>query len=198
MLTCLPGYSRATKVTEAAGRGVGLNVARVKVESFGGILNIDSSPNKGTTISIKLPLTMAIVQSMLVGIADETYCIPLSFITETIMISQREIKTMEHHEMVSYRGGVLTLIRLREKFGFPTTNSPSPALDMSNEASLIPVVVVEIGSKKVGLIVDILLGQQEVVIKPLAGILKEIKGASAATILGTGKVALIVDVGSLL
>jgi two-component system chemotaxis sensor kinase CheA len=198
MLTTYPGYSRAEKVTEAAGRGVGLNAARYKVESLGGTFNIDTRPNEGTTISLKLPLTMAIVQAMLVGISDETYCIPLSYIAETTKVSPLEIKTMEQCEVVSYRDTVLPLIRLREKFGFPHSRFKSPGSDMSGRIPKIPVVVVEAGSKKAGLVVDRLLGQQEAVIKPLTGILAEIKWASGATILGTGKVALVVDVGSLL
>ncbi len=198
LLVTHPGFSRIKNVTEAAGRGVGLNASRVKVESFGGTLNIESSPNEGTTISIKLPLTMAIVQAMLVGIASETYCIPLSYIAETIKILPEEIKTMEHNEMISYRDSVLPLIRLREIFGFPASTLQPPGSDISNRIPEIPVVVVGVGPRKAGLVVDSLLGQQEVVIKPLSGILKEIKGTSGATILGTGRAALIVDVGSLL
>ena len=198
MLTTYPGYSRVKEVTEAAGRGMGLNASRIKVESFGGTLNIDTRPNEGTTFSIKLPLTMAIVQAMLVGIADETYCIPLSYIAETIKISQKEIKTMEHHEVISYRDTVLPIIRLRDKFGFPASELQSPASEISSRIPKILVVVVEVESKMVGLVVDSLLGQQETVIKPLTGILEGIKGASGATILGTGKVALIVDVPALL
>jgi two-component system chemotaxis sensor kinase CheA len=198
MLICLPGYSRAKKVTEAAGRGVGLNVAKVKVESFGGTLNIDSRPNKGTTVLIKLPLTMVIVQAMLVGIENQSYCIPLSHIIETIKISSGEIKTMENHKMTSYRNAALPLIELREKLGFPPSRSQSSSSDKTTGFPTIPVVVVEVGSKRAGLIVDNLLRQQEVVIKPMTGILKRIKGVSGATILGTGEVALIVDVGSLL
>jgi len=113
MLITYPGYSRAEKVTEAAGRGVGLNASRVKVESFGGTLNIESRPNEGTTFFVKLPLTMSIVQTMLVGIADETYCIPLSYITETIKVAPQEIKTIEHHEVISFRNTVLPLISAR-------------------------------------------------------------------------------------
>jgi two-component system chemotaxis sensor kinase CheA len=105
---------------------------------------------------------------------------------------------MEHREVISYRDTVLPLIKLREEFGFPAPSLQASTSDISSGIPAIPVVVVGIGSRKAGLIVDSLLGQQEVVIKPLAGILKEIKGASGATILGTGKAALILDVGSLL
>jgi len=198
MLICLPGYTRTKKVSEAAGRGVGLNVVRVKVESFGGTLNIDSKPNKGTTVSIKLPLTMAIVQAMLIGIADETYCIPFSYIVETILVSKQEIKTIEQKEVISYRDEVLPLIRLRDKFGYPNLESPSPNAEISEGLPSIPIIVVKRGSKKAGLVADFLIRQQEVVVKPLTGLLKGIKGISGATILGTGRVALLVDVGFLL
>jgi two-component system chemotaxis sensor kinase CheA len=197
MLTTYAGYSGAKKVTEAAGRGVGLNASRLKVESLGGTLNIDTRPNEGTIFSIKLPLTMAIVQVLLVAIADETYCIPLSYIAETITRSPHDIKTIEHHEMISYRDTVLPLVRLREKFGFPPLAHQNTTSDISTRIPAIPIVVVGEGSKKVGLVVDSLLGQQEAVMRSLTGVLKEVKGASGATILGTGKVALIVDVPSL-
>ncbi|MEE9167906.1 MAG: chemotaxis protein CheA [Candidatus Neomarinimicrobiota bacterium] len=190
MLITYPGYTRAKTVTEAAGRGMGLNVSRVKVESLGGTLNIDSKPKEGTTIFLKLPLTMAIVQAMLIGIENETYCIPLSFIAETIKVSKQAIRTMEHHDIISYRDSVLPLIQLRKKLGFPTSGQ------QSNNGK-IPIVVVEVGSNKAGLIVDRLLGQQDVVIKTLTGMLTRIKNTSGATILGTGKVALIIDIASL-
>jgi two-component system chemotaxis sensor kinase CheA len=198
MLITYPGYSRAKKVTEAAGRGVGLNASRTKAESLGGTFDIDTKPNEGTTFSIKLPLTMAIAQAMLVRIEDETYCIPLSYIAETIKVSPQDIKTMGHNEMISYRDTALPLIRVREKFGFPSSRAQSSVSDLPTGTAAIPVVVVEGGTKKAGLIVDSFLGQQDVVIKPLTGLLKEIKGASGATILGTGKPSLIMDVGSLL
>jgi len=168
------------------------------VESFGGTLNINTMSNKGTTFSIKLPLTMAIVQTMLVGIADETYCIPLSYIAETIKVSPREIKIIEHHEVISYRDTVLSIIRLKEIFGFPTSKPQYQASEISSRIPKISVVVVEVGSKMVGLVIDTLLGQQETVIKPLSGLLEGIKGVSGATILGTGKVALIIDIPALL
>ncbi|RKY10727.1 MAG: hypothetical protein DRP56_00200 [Planctomycetota bacterium] len=198
MLTTRPGYSRVEEVTEAAGRGVGLNAAKLKIESLGGTLEIDTKVNEGSTFSIKLPLTMAIAQAMLVSVADQVYCIPLTCITETIKISQHQIKTIEHREVISYRDGVLPLIGLKGRFGFKSSEMPSPVTDIEVQKTKISVVVVEAGEKKVGLVVDNFLGQQEIVIKPLTGLLKEIKGTSGATILGTGKPALIMDVASLL
>lgn len=198
MLITYSGYSRSEEVTEAAGRGMGLNASKIKVESFGGNLSIRTKPNEGTVIRITLPLTMAVTKAILVGIDDETYCIPLSYVVGTIKVSTAEVKTTEGCEVTSYRGTVLPLIRLRRKFGFSASGLEFSSLDSPTQTSSIPVVVVEAGSRKAGLIVDRLIGQQEAVIKPLTGILKEIKGASGATILDTGKVALIVDVSSLI
>ncbi|MBW2616264.1 MAG: chemotaxis protein CheA [Deltaproteobacteria bacterium] len=198
MLVTFPGYSRAKKVTEVAGRGMGLSASKAKAESLGGTLDIHTKPNEGTTLSFTLPLTTAVIQAMLVGVADETYCIPLSYLAETMKISPQDIKTMEHYEVISYRDTVLPLIRVREKFGFAPSSPEPPVSDVSPRNAAIPVAVVEARTKKVGLVVDDFLGQQEVVIRPLTGILKEIKGASGATILGTGKPALIMEVGSLL
>jgi two-component system chemotaxis sensor kinase CheA len=207
MLITYPGFSKAKKVTEAAGRGVGLNASRIKVEAFGGTLNIQSKPNQGTAFSIKLPVTMAVVQAMLVGIATEIYCIPLSYILETIKISPEKMKTIEHNEIISYRDTVLPLVRLRDELGFAkkerqTTKEgePGPPKPLDERSSIAPhvsIVVVEAGLKKAGLVVDSLLGQQDVVVKPLTGILSGMKNISGATILGSGKVALIIDVPSL-
>jgi two-component system chemotaxis sensor kinase CheA len=207
MLITYPGFSRAKKVTEAAGRGVGLNASRIKVESLGGTLNIDTEPNQGTVFSIKLPLTMAIVQALLVDIENEAYCIPLSYIDETIRVLPGEIKAIEHNEMISYRDAVLPLVRLRDRLRFEgkgrqttrerETVNHSGRIECTSTIPHISLVVVEAGSKKAGLVVDSLLGQQDVVVKPLTGILATMKNISGATILGTGKVALIVDVPSL-
>ncbi len=189
MLVTQPGYTGTEKVTESAGRGVGMNAVRIKVESFGGTLTIDTRPNRGTTFIIKLPLSMAVVQVMLVGVADETYCIPLSHIAETIKVSRRTVRTMEQNPVIPYRDTVLPLLDLGERLGFGRGNGRKMKGD-----GRISVVVVEVGRKMAGLVVDNFLGQQEAVVKPLAGLLREIDWASGATILGTGMVAFILDV----
>lgn len=189
MLITTPGFTVVEKATTVSGRGVGMNAVRRKAESIGGSLSIDSAPGKSSRFILKLPLTMAIIQALIVGVSGETYCIPLSNIIETIKVSPSDIKTMEHHEVISYRETVLPLIILRERLGF------GPALRGEKR---IPVVVVEVGYKKAGLVVDKLLGQQEVVIKILSGVLKNIKGIAGATIMGSGKVAMIIDVPSLI
>ena len=148
MLVTYPGYSRAKKVTEVAGRGMGLSASKVKAESLGGILDIHTKPNEGTTLSFTLPLTTAVIQAMLVGVAGETYCIPLSYLAETMKISPQDIKTMEHYEVVSYRDTVLPLIRVREKFGFAPSRPEPPVSDVSPRNAAIPVAVVEAEQKR--------------------------------------------------
>jgi two-component system chemotaxis sensor kinase CheA len=185
------------QVNRAAGRGMGLSASRRKVESFGGKLNLHSAVHEGTTFTIQLPLTMSIAQALLVRLGEETYCIPFSSVFETLKIAPQSIKTVEHEEMISYRGSVLPLIRLRCVLGFPPADSGQGNLRSSRSRPSIPVVVVESGAKKAGFIVDALEGQQEVVIKPLKGILKTIRGVSGATILGSGKTALILDIPAL-
>ena len=191
MLISTAGFSTSKSVTLTSGRGVGMNLVKTKVESYGGAVNIESKVNAGSKFTLKLPLSMAIIQALLVRVETETYAIPLVNITETIKIDTATIKTMEHHEVVPYRDEVLPLIRLRGKFGFSSEGGlPTNAR--------IPVVVVEVGYKKAGLVVDKLLGQQEVVIKTLKGELRNVPGIAGATILGDGKVAMIVDVASVI
>lgn len=191
MLITLPGFSTSKVVTETSGRGVGMNSAKTKVALFGGELIIKSRINEGSRFILRLPLSMAITQALLVGVGTETYAIPLVNIAETIKIEPEIIKIVEHHEVIPYREEVLPLIRLKEKFGFSHEQ-----VDEMNVR--IPLVIVEVGRKKAGLVVDKLLGQQEVVIKSLTDPLKSMKGLAGATILGNGKVATIIDVASII
>lgn len=184
----LPGFTITEKITETAGRGMGMNIVRTSVEGIGGALHIKSKPGEGSKFTLKLPLTMAIVQGLLVAMGEEIGIIPLTSIAETLKIDARTIKIMEHHEIIAYRDTVLPLVKVRERLGF----------GLGKADKRIPVVVVEVGYKKAGLIVDALLGQQEVVIKTMADPLKKMKGIAGATILGNGKVALILDVSSII
>jgi two-component system chemotaxis sensor kinase CheA len=191
MLIALPGFSTSKVVTEASGRGVGMYSAKTKISSFGGDLTIKSKINEGSRFILKLPLSMAIVQALLVSVGTETYAVPLVNITETIKIKSEIIKFVEHHEVIPYREEILPLVRLKERFGFS-------AGEPGEIAKALSVVVVEVGRRKAGLVVDRLLGQQEVVIKALSEPLKSMKGLAGATILGDGKVAAIVDVASII
>lgn len=193
MLITVPGFSMTENVTETSGRGVGMNVVKSKAESFGGSLSIETMPGEGSKFTVKLPVSMAILQALLVGVGQEVYAIPLTNVAEVIKIKPDLIKTMEHREVIPYREEVLPLVELREKFGFVKKDKDSPA-----ERSFIPIVVVEIGHKKAGFVVDELLGNQEVVIKTLTGDLKKMKGVAGATIMGDGNAALIVDALSII
>jgi len=188
-LIFLPGFSTADKVTDISGRGVGLDVVKKALNSLGGIVDIATREGKGTTFTIRLPLTLAIIQALLVEVGEEIYAVPLSSVLETLLVNRADIKTVGGLPMVQLRGNTLPLISLLEKFGLPSPETSS------NE---VFVVVVGFGDKVLGLIVDELRGQQEVVIKSLGDFLNNLPGIAGATILGDGKVTLILDIGSLL
>ena len=193
-----PGFSAAEVVTDTSGRGVGMDVVKNKIESLGGSLEFETMPGQGSQFLLKLPMTVAIIQAMLIKLSTETYAIPLSSIRETIKIEQDKIKRIEHYEVIQLRGEVLPLLRLREVFGMKRTNAQDDKKVAVLEKEELSIVVVEMGGKKAGLVVDSLIGQQEVVIKSVGSLLKGIKGFAGATILGDGTVALIVDVATLI
>ncbi|MGE5417138.1 MAG: chemotaxis protein CheA [Acidobacteriota bacterium] len=183
------GFSTSESITDISGRGVGLDVVRNKIESLNGEIFIESRPGEGTTFKIRLPLTLAIIQALLVKVGDETYAIPLTSVDETTMIEHSEIKVVQGQEVVLLRGTVLPLARAKTQLEVPGEQS-------DNEAMY--VVVVRKAGKQMGLIVDSLIGQQEIVIKSLGKLLTGIPGLAGATILGDGGVSLILDVGTLL
>ena len=188
-LIFLPGFSTAEKVTDISGRGVGMDVVKKALNNLGGMVDITTRKGKGTTFTIRLPLTLAIIQALLVEVGQEIYAIPLSSVLETLLVNLDDIKTVGGLPMVQLRGNTLPLISLQEKFDLPTPVTTS---------SEVFVVVVGFGEKALGLIVDELRGQQEVVIKSLGDFLNNLPGIAGATILGDGKVTLILDVGSLI
>ncbi len=188
-----PSFTTSKEVTKISGRGVGMNIVKSKVEALGGFLSISSRPQKGTTFRIKLPLSLATVQSLLVRVHGEIYTLPLANVVETIKVKSSEIKHMEHHPIISYRDEVLSLIDLKKRFG----RHKSESKRIQKKDSL-RIVVVESGTRRTGFIVDDFLGQQEVVVKSLRGVTGTISGIAGATILGSGRVAMILDVGTYL
>lgn len=184
-----PGFSTAKTVTDLSGRGVGLDVVRTKIEALSGIIDLETQEGEGTRFIIRLPLTLAIIQALLVEVGTETYAIPLSSVDETTNIAPTDIKKIENQEAVLLRGNVLPLVRLREILEVP---------DAETDAHDLDVVVVRRGEKQIGLVVDTLLGQQEVVIKSVGRLLTGIPGIAGATILGNGRVSMILDIGTLL
>ncbi len=188
MLICEPGFSTAAEISDISGRGVGMDVVKTKIEAFNGSVIIETKKGKGSTFIIKLPLTLAIIQSLMVKVADEVYAIPLSNITEINSFSPDLIRTIEKREVIKIREEILPLISLREAFDLPK----------QQYGEEIYVITVEMGEKRIGLVVDSLYSREEIVIKTMSGILKRTKGISGATILGDGRVVLIVDIAGIM
>jgi len=187
-LVLLPGFSTAEEVTDLSGRGVGMDAVKSKVESLGGQFQIESKVGEGTRVLIRLPLTLAIVLALLIRVGDETYAISLENVEETLLVNKDDIKYVHGTPVTNVRGEILSL---KDLAGILGTEVNREAIEEH------PVVVVRSGRTRIGFIVDELVGQQEIVIKPLGKLLAKVRGMAGATILGDGNVALILDVASL-
>ncbi|MEN6389709.1 MAG: chemotaxis protein CheA [Syntrophomonas sp.] len=183
-----PGFSTASTVTDVSGRGVGLDVVKSKIEALSGEIFVEARPGLGTRFRIKLPLTLAIIQALMIAVQNEVYAIPLSSVDETTMISSHEIKMMQKQEVIQLRGTVLPLYRLTGLLGLP---------DLEQENESMYVVVVRKGDRQIGLVVDTLIGQQEIVIKSLGRLFLGIPGIAGAIVAGDGNVRLILDISTL-
>lgn len=183
-----PSFSTAEKITDISGRGVGLDVVKTKIEALGGIIEVETEQGKGSKFIIRLPLTLAIIQALLVLVGEEKLAIPLSSIREIISIERNEIKIVQNKEVIVLRDKVIPIVRLDKVLDVPKGEG---------ESEIATVVVVNKGEKLSGFVVDSLIGQQEIVIKSLGKLLIGIKFMAGATILGDGQVALIIDVNSL-
>jgi len=182
-----PGFSTAENITDVSGRGVGLDVVKSKIESLNGEIQVDSKPGQGTKFVVKLPLTLAIIQALMVAVRDEIYAIPLSTVNETTMLSSEDIRLIQNQEVIVLRGNVLPLYRLDSLLEVPGET-------VSDESY---VVVVYKGNKQIGLVVDRLIGQQEIVIKSLGKVLAGTPGIAGAIVAGDGNVRLILDIDTL-
>lgn len=185
-LLFMPGFSTAEKVTDLSGRGVGLDVVKSKIASLGGTVDILSSVGQGSKFIIRLPLTLAIIQALMVYLDDEKYALPLNNISEITTIKSDSISMLQNQEVVIYRDKTLPIIRLKEVLELKTPEE-------REDSDELTIVVVRKGTELAGLVVDSLIGQQEIVIKSLGSYLKGIPVIAGATILGNGGVALIVD-----
>lgn len=183
------GFSTAQSITDISGRGVGMDVVRKNIEKLNGTIEIETRVGQGTEFRIKLPLTLAIIRALLVEVDREVFAIPLASVTETHRIPLAEIQTVNRREVLTLRGKVLPLLRLVDLLGFD--------LGARESQEFALVVIVNLGGKQIGIAVDSLVGEQEVVIKSLGKFLGEIPGLSGATILGDGNVAIILDIPSL-
>ena len=182
-----PGFSTASKVTDVSGRGVGMDVVKNRIENLRGSIKIESKTGKGTRFELKLPLTIALYQAMLVEVGNERYAIPFTNIVKNIEIRKEAVRHINGEEVTMESGKVLPLLRLRRLFGFPV-----------EEKEKLTVVVVEKAGQVIGIVVDRLLGKQEVIIKTFKSkLLDDTKGFAGATIMGDGNVVLILDINTL-
>ena len=178
-----PGFSTADTVTNVSGRGMGMDVVKRNIEAMRGSVTIDSAPGAGTTVVIRLPLTLAIIDGFLVGVGRSTYVVPLDMVVECIELSAAERAAVRGRSFINLRDKVLPLLRLRDAF------------EVAGEAGRREnIVVVQCGGRQAGLVVDSLQGEFQTVIKPLGRIFEHLGGISGSTILGSGEVALILDV----
>ncbi|ODN30855.1 chemotaxis protein CheA [Fervidobacterium thailandense] len=184
----LPGFSTKEQVSELSGRGVGMDVVKNTIESLNGTVSIESKLGKGTKVTIRLPLTLAIIQALLVKVNNFVYAIPISIIDSTLIITADEIKVVQNEEVIVIRGEVIPLIKLWEVFGMEHEKTPAE----------MNVVVVRYGTRKYGIAVDTLIGQEDIVIKSLGKVFSDVKIFSGGATLGDGSIALILDVTNII
>lgn len=187
-----PGFSTSKKVTNVSGRGVGLDVVRTHIENLNGSVFVDSELDAGTRFVIKLPLTLAIIQGLLIRVGEEIYSIPIPSVVESVRVSDSEINTIDNYEVFNCRDEVISLLRLSRLFGIGSIQHDNREEDSNY------IVIVGSDEKKVGLMVDTLIGEEDVVIKPLTDQFTNSPGIAGASILGDGSVSLIIDVAQLL
>jgi two-component system chemotaxis sensor kinase CheA len=183
-----PGFSTAKQITSISGRGVGLDVVRRQIDKLNGMVTVSSEHGKGTKFTIKLPLTLAIIQGLLVRVGREIYSIPITSVIESLRIKPADIKMIDNYEVFNIRNDVISLLRLNRLFGIKTEEQQDYNF----------IVIVGTAEKKMGFMVDSLIGEEDVVIKPLRDQFTNSPGIAGASILGDGSVSLIIDVGQLL
>lgn len=181
-----PGFSTAEKVTSVSGRGVGMDVVKKGIEALRGSIEINSEPGKGSTITLRIPLTLAIIESLLVRIDSNYFVLPLSHVEECVELTREDIQNAHGRNLANVRGSIIPYIPLREQFAIS-----------SNRPEIEQIVITGINGSKVGFVVDSVIGEHQTVIKTLGRMYRDVKGVSGATILGDGTVALILDMGVL-
>lgn len=185
-LIFLAGASTAKQTTEISGRGVGMDIVKANIEAINGIVSVESKFGEWTKFTLKLPLTLATLQALLLVVEETVYAIPLVYVTETVAVPRQEISTVAGHEVIQLRESVIPLIRLQELLGLRRGQEDSDGP--------VPVVVVQFRQRLIGLAVDSLMESQEIVVKPLGTFVGEVRGIAGASILGDGQIVLIVDV----
>lgn len=192
-----PGFSTAASVSQVSGRGVGMDVVKTNLAALNGTIDIDSTPGEGTRFTLKLPLTLAIIQSMLVKSGTETFALPLYAVSEAIRLDAGAVETIRGREVMEHRGRVVPLVRLNAALDVPVPNAGGEQADASASSDTYAVIV-SVAHRQAALIVDDLIAQEEVVIKPLGEYLKSVPGVAGTTILGDGQVIMILDAGEII
>jgi two-component system chemotaxis sensor kinase CheA len=182
-----PGLSTRDEVTETSGRGVGMDVVRSNLTAVGGIVGVDSIAGVGTTLTLTLPITLAIVQALIVSVGSQRFAIPLNSVHETLFVSEAELQRSRSRELLDLRGEALPIRRLWREFELPEPEAPDK----------MSVVVLAVGGLRMGLLVHRLEGQQDAVIKPIHGPIADVRGIAGATELGDGEAVLVLDVAAL-
>lgn len=190
-LIFMPGFSSKDSADDIAGRGFGMDVVKTEIAKLSGMIDVATEPGKGSRFRVTLPSTMAIIQALIIQSASQTFCIQLNSVLESLMVHRRDIQTIEGHEVVSVRGRTLPLLHLSRVFELDDDGTPRHAYDR------LYVVVVGLAEHRVGLVVDELLGQRDVVIKPIGSALMQIPGIAGATELGDNRTVLLLDVATL-
>ncbi len=188
-LIFLPGFTTRSAITDLSGRGVGMDVVKTNISRLGGVVDVRSEVGTGTKFTITLPITLAIISALIVRVAGRTFAVPLTAVQEALLLSREAIRTVEGRDVITLRGATLPLCRVDDLFGLERTD-PKPKKSY--------VVVTALGNRKLGLIVDELFGQQDIVIKALGKSLSKVRGFSGATDLGDQRVALVLDPPALL
>jgi two-component system chemotaxis sensor kinase CheA len=188
-LIWLPGLSTAEKVTEVSGRGVGMDIVRSTIDELNGTTDIDSAPGRGTTLTIKLPLTLAILPSLMVDIGGDVFALPLESVVEIVDVRRRDVTTVCGLPTVSVRDRVVCILTLGTIFKWRQGNAKTE----NAEAETITLVIVNEGKRQLGLAVDRVLGEEDVVIKSIADNYRNVVGIAGASILGDGRISLILD-----
>jgi two-component system chemotaxis sensor kinase CheA len=188
-LIFVPGFSTARQVTALSGRGVGMDVVKNNIANLSGIIDLQSERGHGTRFEITLPVTLAIIRALVVGVAGRTYAVPLNSVLEILEVRARDVRTLSTREVISLRGSTLPLVRLGRFFDLDD--------DASSPDSFF-VVVVGLAQERLGIAVDDLVGQQDIVVKPLGTQLQGVRGVAGATDLGSRRTVLVLDVGAII
>jgi two-component system chemotaxis sensor kinase CheA len=187
-LIFVAGFSTARQVTALSGRGVGMDVVKNNIANLSGIIDLQTELGRGTRFEITLPVTLAIVRALVVAVAGRTYAVPLNSVLEIVELRARDVRTLSTREAISLRGATLPLVRLARFFDLPDAGAPDAFF----------VVVVGLAQERLGIAVDDLVGQQDIVVKPLGVQLQGVRGVAGATDLGTRRTVLVLDVGAII